>query len=318
MKAARIYDPEVQAIASKFPSVNVADVSGTRALFDALLKAAADATGGPATDDRVTQTHRTIPGPAGAPDIRVRIYTPKASSGSRPAFVSFHGGAFILGDLETEHGRCLALAAKGGAVSIGVEYRLAPENPFPAGVEDCYAALKWVADNAESLGVDKNRIAIGGGSAGGGLSASVAQMVRDRGGPSLALQMLFYPVIDDRCNTASLHASFDAFVWSSQNTLDMWDIYVGKDRSNVSPYASPARAKDLSGLAPAYVMTCEHDPLRDEGLIYAMRLMEAGVPVELHNYPGTVHGFDLLAPSAVAIRALDDCIAAFRRATAPR
>jgi acetyl esterase len=316
MNTVRRYDPEVAAIASQFPQVNIADVAGTRALFDALLKAAAEATGGPATDARVTQSERMISGPAGAPEIRVRIYAPKAAASARPAFVNFHGGAFILGDLETEHSRCLKLAAEGGAVSIGVDYRLAPENPFPAGVEDCYAAVKWVADNAGALGVDADRIVIGGGSAGGGLTASVALMARDRGGPKIALQMLFYPVIDDRCDTGSMRTGHDAYVWASQNAVDMWNLYIGENRKDVSPYASPARAKNLAGLAPAYVMTCEHDPLRDEALHYAMRLMDAGVQVELHNYPGTVHGFDLLTPSAaVAMRALDDCVGAFRRAT---
>lgn len=315
MNPARIYDPEVHAVASQFPAVNVADVKGTRALFEAMLKASA-AESEPPADPRVVQVERKIPGPAGAPDIPLRIYTPMGAGGARPAFVNFHGGAFILGDLETEHPRCLMLAAEGGAVAIGVDYRLAPENPFPAGVEDCYAAVKWVAANAATLGIDPQRIVIGGGSAGGALTAAVALMARDRGGPGLALQMLFYPVIDDRCETESMRAGRDALIWSTQHSLDMWNHYIGADRGKVSPYASPARAADLSGLAPAYVITCEHDPLRDEGLIYAMRMMQAGVPVELHNYPGTVHGFDLLTPSAVATRAIDDCVAAFRRATA--
>ena len=315
MKPVLIYDPEVYAVASQFPAVNVADAKGTRALFAAMLKAAAPP-GGPKVDPRVAQAERKIPGPAGAPEIPVRIYTPKGSAGARPAFVNFHGGAFILGDLETEHPRCLKLSAEGGAVAIGVDYRLAPEHPFPAGPEDCYAAVKWVADNAASLGVDPNKIVVGGGSAGGALTAAVAQMARDRGGPALALQMLFYPVIDDHCDTESMRAGRDAYVWNTKHSLDMWNHYIGTDRSKVSPYAAPARAADLSGLAPAYVITCEHDPLRDEGLLYAMRLMQAGVPVELHNYPGTVHGFDLLTPSAVAARAFDDCVAAFKRATA--
>ena len=315
MKSAPIFDPEVYAVASQFPAVNVADAAGTRALFAAMLKAAAPADG-PPVDARVTQSERKIPGPDGAPEIPLRIYTPKAAAGLRPAFVNFHGGAFILGDLETEHPRCLKISAEGGAVAIGVDYRLAPEHPFPAGPEDCYAALKWVAANAATLGIDPKRIVIGGGSAGGALTAAVAQMARDRGGPALALQMLFYPVIDDRCDTESMRAGRDALVWNSSHSHDMWNHYIGADRSKVSPYAAPERATDLSGLAPAYVMTCEHDPLRDEGLLYAMRLMQAGVPVELHNYPGTVHGFDLMTPgAAVAVRAFDDCVAAFKRAT---
>jgi acetyl esterase/lipase len=315
LKTTLIYDPEVYATASTFPAVDVADAQGARAFFEKMLKAAA-AESGPLVDSRVAQAERTIPGPAGAPAIPIRIYTPRSADVRRPVFVNFHGGAFILGNLETEHQRCLKLAADAGAVAVGVDYRLAPENPFPAGVEDCYAALKWVANNAEALNIDPKRIVIGGGSAGGALTAAVALMARDRGGPALALQMLFYPVIDDRCETASMQAGERTFIWNKQHTLNMWKHYIGTDRSNVSPYASPARASDLSSLASAYIVTCEHDPLRDEGLLYAMRLMQAGVPVELHNYPGTVHGFDLLTPSGVARRALEDCVTAFRRATA--
>lgn len=213
-----------------------------------------------------------------------------------------------------EHPRCLAMAAEGGAVSVGVDYRLAPEHPFPAGVEDCYAALRWVAANAEDLKVDRDRIAIGGGSAGGNLTAAVALMARDRGGPKIAFQMLFYPVVDDRSETDSMKAGTDLYIWDYQNNLYMWDHYIGRDREEVSPYAAPARADDLSGLPPAYVMTCEHDPLRDEGILYAMKLMAVGVPVELHNYPGTVHGFDFLGPSDISMFALQESVEAFKRA----
>jgi len=310
----RIYDAEVFATASQFPPVDMDNPAAARALFAALVEAAGGGEG-PATDPRVDQMERTIPGPAGAPEIPVRIYTPKGGGIARPAFVNFHGGAFILGDLETEHSRCLATSAKGGAVAIGVDYRLAPENPFPAGVEDCYAALKWVAENATSLGIDPNKIVIGGGSAGGNLTAAVALMARDRQGPPLAAQMLIYPVIDDRCATESMRTGHDALIWTTGYSVAMWNHYVGTDRSHVSAYASPARATDLSGLPPAYLITCEHDPLRDEALEYGIRLLHAGVPVELHNYAGTVHGFDLLAPSEVSKRALADFIAAFLRAT---
>jgi acetyl esterase/lipase len=266
------------------------------------------------TDDRIEEIERTIPGPVGAPEVPIRIYMPKDRTEAGPGFVNFHGGGFVIGDLEMEHPRCLTMAAEGGAVSVGVDYRLAPENPFPAGVEDCYAALQWVAEHAEELKIDPARIAIGGGSAGGNLTAAVALMARDRGGPDVALQMLIYPIIDDRCETPSMVDGAGLYVWDAQNTLDAWDQYIGKDRSNVSPYAAPARANDLSGLPPAYVMTCEHDPLRDEAIIYAMRLMAAGVPVELHNYPGTVHGFDFLTPSDISTRAVREGVEAFKRA----
>ncbi len=310
----RIYDPTIEELASTFPRLDVSDAVGARDMLNEFLEAmAAEGIERP-TDDSVEEIERTISGPEGAPDLPIRIYMPKDRNEPGPGFVNFHGGGFILGDLEMEHPRCLIMAAKGGAVSVGVDYRLAPENPFPAGVEDCFAALQWVADNTAELKIDPAKIAIGGSSAGGNLTAAVSLMARDRGGPDVAFQMLFCPVIDDRCETPSMKDGTGLYIWDYQNSLDMWTHYIGKDRANVSPYAAPGRAKDLSGLPPAYVMTCEHDPLRDEGIIYAMRLMADGVPVELHNYPGTVHGFDFLMQSEVSTRAVNEGVEAFRRA----
>jgi acetyl esterase len=313
MGADRIYDPAVEEIASTFPRFDIADVPGTRAVLAAFIE---DAGSERPTHDHIEEIERTIPGPDGAPDVPIRLYMPKDRSEPGPGFVNFHGGGFVLGDLESEHPRCLTMAVDGRAVSVGVDYRLAPENPFPAGVEDCYAALQWVVDNAGELKIDPAKITIGGGSAGGNLAAAVALMARDRGGPDVAFQMLIYPVTDDRCDTPSMTGGAGLYIWDYQNTLDMWNQYIGEDRSDVSPYAAPARAKDLSGLPPAYVMTCEHDPLRDEAVVYAMRLMAAGVQVELHNYPGTVHGFDFLTPSDISTRAVNEAVAAFKRAMA--
>ena len=316
MSSNRTYDPILEELASVFPRFDVSDADGTRAVLEAWFEAAeADGFDRP-TDDCIEEIERTIPGPDGAPDVPIRIYMPKDRSQAGPGFVNFHGGGFILGDLESEHPRCLIMAAEGGAVSVGVDYRLAPENPFPAGVEDCYTALQWVVENAEELKIDPAKIAIGGGSAGGNLTAAVALMARDRGGPDVAFQMLIYPVIDDHCETPSMKNGADLYMWNYQNSLDMWNHYIGEDRSNISPYAAPARAEDLSGLPPAYVMTCEHDPLRDEAIIYAMRLMAAGVQVELHNYPGTVHGFDFLAQSDISTRAVNEGVEAFKRVMA--
>lgn len=309
----RVYDPTIEKMARAFPQVDVSNVQGARQVVAEFCEALQKSTGRP-RHDQIEEVERTIPGPKGAPNLPIRLYVPKDRIEARPAFINFHGGAFIMGDLESEHPRCLAMAVEGGAVSVGVDYRLAPEHPFPAGVEDCYAALRWVAANAEELKVDFDRIAIGGGSAGGNLTAAVALMARDRGGPKIAFQMLFYPVVDDRSETDSMKAGTDLYIWDYQNNLHMWDHYLGRDRAEVSPFAAPARADNLSGLPPAYVMTCEHDPLRDEGIIYAMRLMAAGVPVELHHYPGTVHGFDFLGQSDISTRALKESVEAFKRA----
>jgi acetyl esterase/lipase len=177
-------------------------------------------------------------------------------------------------------------------VVVSVDYRLAPEHPFPAGPEDCYAGLLWVAANAEELGVDLDRLVVTGGSAGGALTAAVALMARDRGGPHIAYQALRIPVTDDRLVTPSYLASADAPGFNKAGVEGMWLHYLGEaaDREKTSPYAAPARAEDLSGLPSAFVQTNGLDPLRDEGLEYASRLLAAGVPVEIYNAPGSYHG----------------------------
>ena len=266
------------------------------------------------TDERVTVKNAEVPGPSEAPAVPVRIYTPKASGSPLPALVYFHGGAFVIGDMYLEEQRCLRLAADGGCVVVSVDYRLAPENPFPAGVEDCYCALAWVGANVKELGVDIDRIAVGGASAGGALAAAVSQMARDRSGVPLAMQLLIYPVIDDRMETPSMKAFSATPVWNSGSNAQMWDHYLGVKRDYVSNYAAPGRATDLADLPPAYVMTAEFDPLRDEGISYAQRLMQAGVPAELHSFAGAVHGFDLVAPdTGIARRALDEQVSAVAR-----
>ena len=316
MSSRRSYDPSIEEQASMFPRFDVSDVNATRATVDALREAATAQGFERPNDAGVEEIERTIPGPHGALDIPIRVYRPKDRKNAGPGFINFHGGGFILGDLESGHKRCLDMSVNDGAVSVGVDYRLAPECPFPAGVEDCYSALMWVAENAADLQIDPTMIAIGGDSAGGTIAAAVALMARDRGGPELALQMLFYPALDDRCDTISMKQGEDLYIWNSRNSRDMWIHYIGIDRSNVSPYAAPARAVDLSNLPPAYVMTCEHDPLRDEAVIYAMRLMASGVQVELHNFPGTVHGFDYLTPSDFSTQAIDESVVSFRRTMA--
>lgn len=316
MPLKRVYDPTVEAGAAKQPVLDVSNAVESRVRLAEFLRSLAVQGVVRPTDARIEEIDRIIPGPEGAPEVPIRIYMPRDRKEPGPGFVNFHGGAFIFGDLETEHPRCLAMAAEGGAVSVGVDYRLAPENPFPAGLEDCYAALEWVVENADELRIDPSRVAVGGGSAGGNLAAAVALLARDRGGPAPAYQMLFYPVVDDRCDTCSMRDGKDLYIWDYQNSLKMWDQYLGEEREGVSPYAAPARAEDLSGLPPAYVITAEHDPLRDEAILYAMRLMAAGVPVELHNYPGTVHGFDFMTPSEISSRAVGESVEAFKRAMA--
>jgi acetyl esterase/lipase len=235
---------------------------------------------------------RFIPGPPGAPAVRVLTYRPKGVEGRLPILLHLHGGAFCLMHPDTFAGMEANWSLVHQCVVVSVDYRLAPEHPFPAGPEDCYAGLLWVARNADELGVDLDRLVVTGGSAGGALSAAIALMARDRGGPRIAYQALMIPVIDDRLRTPSYYASEDAPGFNRAGAEGMWLHYLGEDadREKTSPYAAPARAEDLSGLPPAFVQTNGLDPLRDEGLEYAMRLMAAGVPVEVYNAPGAYHG----------------------------
>ncbi len=310
----RIYDTEVEKQASMVPHMDVSDPAGARRTLAEFMESIAAQGIVRPSDPAIDEVERTIPGPQGAPDIPIRIYMPKNRDKAGPAFINFHAGGFIFGDLEMEHSRCLLMAAAGGAVSVGVDYRLAPENPFPAGVEDCYTALQWVAANSEELKIDPARIVIGGSSAGGGLTGALALMTRDRSGAKVAFQMLFFPVTDSRCQTNSMKNGTGLYVWDYQNSLEMWNQYIGSNHQSVSPYAAPALAENFSGLPPAYIVTAEHDPLRDEGINFAMQLMAAGVPVELHNYPGTTHCFDFLTMTDISARALYESVEAFKRA----
>jgi acetyl esterase len=224
-------------------------------------------------------------------EIPVRIYTPE---GNPPmgVLVYFHGGGWVLGDLESHDRVCRALANSAGCVAVSVDYRLAPEHVFPAAAEDCYAATKWVAENAASLGADPARIAVGGDSAGGNLAAVVSMMSRDRGGPSLVFQLLFYPVTDSAMDTPSQKEfASDGYVLSRADMEWFWNNYVDSSAEKTNPYASPLRAKNLAGLPPALVLTASHDPLRDEGEKFAQRLISSGVKVTCTRYEGVTHGF---------------------------
>jgi acetyl esterase/lipase len=282
------FDPELAPILAVVPPLDITDVHAARAGM-------ADMRAGLppfVLPDSLTLEKRTVAGPAGDPDIEVTIIAPKSRGAAAvPGLVWIHGGGFVLGDVAGDLVTPSEFADELGIVVVSVEYRLAPEHPFPAPVEDCFAGLQWTAAHADELGIDLSRLAIGGLSAGGGLAAAVALMSRDRGGPALCFQLLDIPELDDRLETVSMVAYTDSPVWHRPNAILSWQMYLGPDhRGETSPYAAPARASDLSGLPPAYVVTCEFDPLRDEGIEYAQRLIQAGVPTELHLYPGTFHG----------------------------
>jgi acetyl esterase/lipase len=265
---------------------------------------------------------RFVPGPPGAPDVRVVVYQPKQRRTKiLPILLQIHGGAFCLMHPEIFAGMEADWALHHHCVVVSVDYRLAPEHPFPAGPEDCYAALLWVASSAGELGVDLDRLVVTGASAGGALAAALTLMSRDRSGPKIAYQALMIPVVDDRLKTASHRQSVGAPGFNAAGNEGMWLHYLGEDadRSRTSPYAAPARAEDLSGLPPAFVQTNGLDPLRDEGIEYALRLMAAGVPVELYNCPGAYHGAPPLdaRTAGLAARILDAALGAALNPEAP-
>lgn len=314
MVFADVIDPELRPGLEAFPPdlLDLHDIPGTRAKLAALFAMLpAPVVEGVATEDR------HVPGAPGDPDVLVRIYQPTDRPALLPALLWIHGGGYVLGDIAGDDARACQLAKTINCVVVSVEYRLAPEHPFPAPMEDCYAALKWLASHAAELGVNAERIAIGGASAGGGLTAGLALLTRDRGEIKLCFQLPIYPMIDDRNVTPSSQAITDPRVWNRQSNLLGWRAYLGREPGgdDVSPYAAATRATDLAGLPPAYIPVGEFDLFLDEDIAYAQRLLQAGVPTELHVYRGAYHGFDIFLPNAdVSQRFITGCEAALRRA----
>ncbi|GGM36387.1 alpha/beta hydrolase [Dactylosporangium sucinum] len=273
------------------PTVSIADLAAARAAQHAHLRAVAGRGGvdrtGVAVESHLVRSafdgHR----------VPVRVYRPAAPSGA--GLVYAHGGAFVMGDLDAEDEKCLTFARAAGVTVVSVDYRLAPEHTFPAPLEDCYAVLVWVAENAAGLGIDRRVLGVGGCSAGGALAAAVAQLSQDRGGPALALQLLLYPVLDAALDTPSTRSL------PPDRRRDfglMWAYYLGDRPGTRPPYAAPADRSDLSGLPPACLVTAELDALRDEAFGYAQRLLAAGVPVEFQCWARAPHVFELDAPDA--------------------
>jgi acetyl esterase len=265
-------------------------------------------------EDFVSYEDMTIPQQTGGHPIPIRIYRPHDTLQSGGAIVFFHGGGFMVGDLNVEHYRCVKWAKDTKTMVVSCDYRLSPENRYPAALEDCTGCFQWVAANAARLGIDPSRIVVAGVSAGGTLAASLCLFNRDRGLRAPCLQMLIYPALDDRMTSLSMNTYTDQPGWTQVDTKHMWAHYLGSDRGSVSPYAAPARARDLSGLPPAYIMTAEFDPLRDEATDYALRLAAAGLPVDFRSFAGTFHGFDVVREARLARYALDDQVFSIARA----
>ncbi len=265
----------------------------------------------------VRVAERVIPGPAGSPDVRVLIYTPPGLPGPKAAYLHIHGGGYVMGTADMSDPQNKALAEDVGCVVVSVDYRLAPETPHPGPLEDCYAALKWLYANAVELDVDPGRIAVGGESAGGGLAAALALLARDRGEVPIVFQRLIYPMIDDRTVTISTRHPFTGeFVWTAAANRFGWESLLGQEPGavDVSPYAAAARAERLEDLPPTFISTGALDIFLDEDVDYAQRLLRAGVPTELHVYPGAYHGFNVVPTADVTRRFARDAQEALKRA----
>lgn len=401
------YDPELAAAVVMMPEVDISDVPAARAAQAEQLADAVSA----ADEAGVDVEEVRWPGPEGAPDVMVRIYRPRCVRGPLPAILSLHGGGYVVGSPDVDHAWNLMLSRELPALVVSVDYRLAPEHPFPAGLEDCYAVLCRLAKDATELGIRADRIAVGGDSAGAGLAAGLALLARDRGGPDICFQLLMSPELDDRLATPSALEFTDTPVWNRRNARLSWDAYLGPGvpgSAGVPPYAAPARAGSaelagaalrygpaaggpagasgpaagqeppgtagpaageerpdaagrpgtaglpgglpgegrlsgtgalagtgglpgaeglpgagglpgtvgLAGLPPAYVSVMQFDPLRDEGVDYARALLAAGVPAELHLFPGTFHGAVMVTHSDVAQRITAGAVGALRRVLA--
>lgn len=309
MTSLPLVDPELRPLLDAWPTVTLTPESLAALRARALPLP-------PAPDGGVDLERHRIAGPAGAPDVSLHVYRPRDTRGLLGCIYHIHGGGYVGGaakELEFVH---RPLAAALNCVIVSVDYRLAPETVFPGAIEDCYAGLTWTVANADDLGIDVARIGVMGESAGGGLAAALALMSRDRGGPALAFQHLTYPMIDDRTGLGEPHAHAGEFIWTPHNNRFGWTALLGQEPGgdSVSPYAAAARATNLAGLPPTFIMTGALDLFVDEDITYARRLIAAGVPTELHVHPGAFHGFDLLPGAGVADRAQAMRIEALRRA----
>jgi acetyl esterase/lipase len=252
----------------------------------------------------VERTDTTVPGD---PALPIRVHRPSGIDGPRACIFSIHGGGYVMGSYEMEDTFFNTLCPALGIVGLSIEYRLAPETPYPGPLEDCYRGLAWAFDNAQELGIDPGRVGIHGVSAGGGLTAALALLVRDRGEMQLAFQVLDSPMLDDRQITPSSRRD-DLPVWTRTSNRFGWESYLGDlyGRDDLPYTASPARATDLSGLPPTLVTVGAVDGFRDESVEYAMRLADADVPTELHVYPGACHGYQVAADALVVKQAARD------------
>jgi|TARA_Y100000310_G_scaffold267001_2_gene278752 acetyl esterase len=260
-----------------------------------------------AMNEEATKAELSSVSDSTADGVPIRVYRPSLAE-NLPCLIYFHGGGWVIGDLETHDSPCRLLAKESGCVVISVDYRLAPEHPFPAPLDDCYSATAWVANNAMELRIDKNKIAVGGDSAGGNLAASVCIRARDESGPSIAHQLLVYPATDIAMDTESYMSNAEGYMLTRESMVWFWNHYAGEEFAD-SALVSPLKSTDLSNLPRATVLTAEFDPLRDEGEAYAEKLKAAGVTTLLKRYDGLIHGFISMTDALEGARQAVDLLA---------
>jgi acetyl esterase/lipase len=316
MSSKHLVDPDLAALADwplvSFDRANILTVRSQRAAM---------APPRPPPSPEVEIYEARAPGRDGAPDVRLVVTAPKAAGKGRPGILHVHGGGYVLGDADMTGPTDEVYALRLGAVVVSVDYRLAPETPYPGPVEDCYAGLAWLHAEAERLGVDRRRIAVTGESAGGGLAAALVLLARERGEVPIVFQHLIFPMLDDRTVVDPDPSPFvGEFIWSRASNRFGWTSLLGAEPGSpeISPFAAPARATDLSGLPPTFMICGALDLFVEENLDYARRLIRAGVPTELHIYPGAPHGFQFAPDAAVSRTYARDSLTAWSRALKPR
>lgn len=311
MTSRHLVDPELLPMLETWPTMTL-----TQELLP--LARGRDIPRPPVPPTNVSRQRVMAAGRDGAPEVGLDVYRPGDASGPTGCIYHIHGGGYVLGSAAEMEFFLRPLAQELGCAIVSVDYRLSPETAHPGPVEDCYAGLAWVFANAAALGVDPARVGVMGQSAGGGLAAGLALLVRDRAEYRLAFQHLIYPMIDDRTCTGPAHPMAGEFIWNRGSNCFGWSALLGQEpgAADISPYAAASRAGDLAGLPPTYIMTGALDLFVDEDIAYAQRMIAAGVPTELQVYPGAYHGFDASPDAAVSQRARDDRTAALRRALA--
>lgn len=293
-------DPELQSVFTEKPIADLSDIHAARLQYEKLMKLMPAAP----PDPGIERSDVIAPPRGENPAVMLRLFRPLGIDAPMPCVYWTQGGGYVLTSPGMDDAWCEEMAIAHRCVVVSVDWRRAPEHPFPAASEDCYTGLAWIIAASDTLGIDRHRIVISGHSSGGGSSASLALLVRDRAEFTVAHQMLIYPMLDDTNTTPSSYQVTDPQLWNRESNHIGWKFYLGETygSSEVSPYAAPTRMKDLSGSIPASILTGELDLFRDENILYASRLMAVGVPTELHVYPGAPHGFDRIAPQAAVSR----------------